>query len=153
MWSVELKRQLGARNSLSPYMMRQRFRTIFILYRKTIFVRIYLWNRLERRAGCRLQWIFHAIGLTQCSFAVEDLTKIHRSEEFDFILFCWCHGAYSWWCRSFSKIFIVHSKKNGQLFINTPSNMEGPMCIRKATTGFCRRNMRRNGYGYGGNTE
>jgi len=76
----------------------------------------------EQVADCNR--FFHAVGLTQCSFAVEDLTKIQHSEEFDFILSVDVMEHIPDDVKVFQNFYRA-LKKNGQLFINTPSNLGG----------------------------
>jgi SAM-dependent methyltransferase len=76
----------------------------------------------EQIADCTQ--FFRAIGLQQCSFAVEDLLHIQHTDMFDAILSVDVmeHIADD---KTVFKNFFRALRKNGQLFINTPSNLGG----------------------------
>jgi len=76
----------------------------------------------EQVADCNQ--FFHAVGLIQCSFSVEDLTQIQHSEKFDFILSVDVMEHIPDDIRVFHNFFRA-LKPQGTLFINTPSNLGG----------------------------
>ncbi len=67
---------------------------------------------------------FRAVGLTRCSFAVEDLTRIQHRERFDFILSVDVMEHIQDDAGVFRN-FHTALKKDGKLLINTPSNLGG----------------------------
>jgi len=67
---------------------------------------------------------FSSIGLKQCSFAVEDLTKIQHTDKFDAILSVDVMEHIPDDVTVFQNFYRA-LRKNGQLFINTPSNLGG----------------------------
>jgi 2-polyprenyl-3-methyl-5-hydroxy-6-metoxy-1,4-benzoquinol methylase len=88
---------------------------------------------------------FHALGLTRCSFAVEDLTQIQHSEKFDFIL------SVDVMEHIPDDIGVFHNffralKHGGTLLINTPSNLGGSDAHSDKEESFIGEHAR-NGYG------
>jgi SAM-dependent methyltransferase len=88
---------------------------------------------------------FQAIGLPQCSFAVEDLTQIHHADKFDFVL------SVDVMEHIPDDIGVFHNffnalKSGGTLFINTPSNLGGSDAHSDAEESFIGEHAR-NGYG------
>jgi trans-aconitate methyltransferase len=67
---------------------------------------------------------FKSVGLTHCSFAVEDLTQIQHIEKFDFILSVDVMEHIPDDIGVFRNFFRA-LKPGGTLFINTPSNLGG----------------------------
>jgi 2-polyprenyl-3-methyl-5-hydroxy-6-metoxy-1,4-benzoquinol methylase len=88
---------------------------------------------------------FRSVGLTRCSFAVEDLTQINHDSRFDFILSVDVMehipddgGVF----RNFYRAL----KTDGILFINTPSNLGGSDAHSPDDKSFIEEHAR-NGYG------
>jgi len=97
----------------------------------------------EQIADCNQ--FFRTIGLTRCSFAVEDLTQIQHKEKFDVILSVDVMEHIPDDVGVFQKFY--HAlKKNGQLFINTPSNLGGSDVHSEGDLSFVEEHAR-NGYG------
>jgi SAM-dependent methyltransferase len=97
----------------------------------------------EQVADCNK--FFRRIGLTRCSFAVEDLTQIQHREKFDFILSVDVMehipddvGVF----RNFHRAL----KNGGKLLINTPSNLGGSGTHSEDDESFIEEHAR-NGYG------
>ncbi|MGD1044804.1 MAG: methyltransferase domain-containing protein [Bacteroidota bacterium] len=89
--------------------------------------------------------LFHSIGLTRCSFAVEDLTQIQHSDKFDFIL------SVDVMEHIYDDIGVFHNffralKSGGTLLINTPSNLGGSDTHSDKEESFIGEHAR-NGYG------
>jgi cyclopropane fatty-acyl-phospholipid synthase-like methyltransferase len=97
----------------------------------------------EQVADCNQ--FFHAVGLTQCSFAVEDLTQIQHSNTFDFILSVDVMEHIHDDTSVFSNFFCA-LKSKGTLFINTPSNLGGSDAHSDEEESFIGEHAR-NGYG------
>jgi len=97
----------------------------------------------EQIADCNR--FFHAIGLTQCSFAVEDLTTIQHQEKFDVILSVDVMEHIPDDMRVFQNFYRA-LRNNGQLFINTPSNLGGSDVHSESDSSFVEEHAR-NGYG------
>jgi cyclopropane fatty-acyl-phospholipid synthase-like methyltransferase len=76
----------------------------------------------EQIADCTK--FFRNVGLQQCSFAVEDLTQIQHTDKFDAILSVDVMEHIPEDVTVFQNFYRA-LKKNGQLFINTPSNLGG----------------------------
>jgi 2-polyprenyl-3-methyl-5-hydroxy-6-metoxy-1,4-benzoquinol methylase len=76
----------------------------------------------EQIADCNQ--FFRAIGLARCSFAVEDLRQIQHKEKFDVILSVDVMEHIPDDVKVFQNYYRA-LKKNGQLLINTPSNLGG----------------------------
>ena len=76
----------------------------------------------EQIADCNQ--FFRMIGLVRCSFAVEDLMQIQHKEKFDVILSVDVMEHIPDDVKVFQNFYRA-LKKNGQLFINTPSNLGG----------------------------
>jgi len=147
-WYVkrELRRQLGSWNTpfriydagcgfgqYSYYMARQ-------FPRATIFgVDV----KEEQVNDCTL--FFRSIGLHQCSFAVEDLTRIRHSEKFDFILSVDVMEHIPDDIGVFRNFFQALAP-GGILFINTPSNLGGSDAHSESDESFIGEHAR-NGYG------
>jgi len=147
-WYVkrELKRQLGARNKpFTVYDAGSGFGQYSYYIAKQFSSASIYGIDLKREQVADCNEFFHALGLTQCSFAVEDLTKIHRFEEFDFILSVDVMEHIPDDVGVF-KNFYRALKKNGQLFINTPSNMGGSDVHSEGDHSFVEEHAR-NGYG------
>ncbi len=116
----------------------------YYIAKKFPFATIYASDlKAEQIADC--EQFFSAIGLTQCSFAVEDLTKIQHSEKFDFILSIDVmeHILED---ELVFKNFYEALKPQGSLFINTPSNLGGSDAHSKNDESFIGEHTR-NGYG------
>lgn len=97
----------------------------------------------EQIADCRE--FFRTVGLSRCSFAIEDLTQIQHANRFDFILSVDVMehipddvGVF----RNFFKAL----KPRGRLFINTPSNLGGSDAGSVDDASFIEEHAR-NGYG------
>jgi 2-polyprenyl-3-methyl-5-hydroxy-6-metoxy-1,4-benzoquinol methylase len=88
---------------------------------------------------------FQSIGLKQCSFAVEDLTKIQHNDKFDAILSVDVMEHIPDDITVFRNFYRA-LKKNGQLFINTPSNLGGSDVHSENDHSFVEEHAR-NGYG------
>lgn len=88
---------------------------------------------------------FRMMGLTQCSFAVEDLTQIQYKEKFDFILSVDVMEHIPNDMLVFSNLFRA-LKKNGLLLVNTPSNLGGSDVHSEGDHSFVEEHAR-NGYG------
>jgi len=97
----------------------------------------------EQVADCNQ--FFHAVGLTQCSFAIEDLTNIQHSEKFDFILSVDVMEHIKDDVCVFRNFFRA-LKSGGTLFINTPSNIGGSDAHSDNEESFIGEHAR-NGYG------
>jgi 2-polyprenyl-3-methyl-5-hydroxy-6-metoxy-1,4-benzoquinol methylase len=97
----------------------------------------------EQVADCNQ--FFPAVGLTQCSFAAEDLTKIQHSEKFDFILSVDVMEHIQDDACVFRNFFRA-LKSSGTLFINTPSNLGGSDAHSDKEESFIGEHAR-NGYG------
>jgi 2-polyprenyl-3-methyl-5-hydroxy-6-metoxy-1,4-benzoquinol methylase len=76
----------------------------------------------EQIADCNQ--FFRALGFARCSFAVEDLTQIQHNEKFDVILSVDVMEHIQNDVTVFQNFYRA-LKKNGLLFINTPSNLGG----------------------------
>ncbi len=97
----------------------------------------------EQIKDCTL--FFKSVGLHRCSFAVEDLTQVSHENRFDFILSVDVMehiqddvGVF----RNFYRAL----RKNGMLFINTPSNLGGSDAHAPEDKSFIEEHAR-NGYG------
>lgn len=88
---------------------------------------------------------FRGIGLTQCTFCVEDLTQISHQEKFDFILSVDVMEHIPDDVRVFHNFFRA-LKPHGTLFINTPSNLGGSDAHSEDDGSFIEEHAR-NGYG------
>ena len=99
--------------------------------------------KAEQIADCNQ--FFRAIGLVQCSFAVEDLIQIQHSEKFDVILSVDVMEHIPDDVSVFQNFFRA-LKKNGLLFINTPSNLGGSDVHSEDDHSFVEEHAR-NGYG------
>jgi SAM-dependent methyltransferase len=88
---------------------------------------------------------FRSVGLQQCSFAVEDLTQIQHTEKFDAILSVDVMEHIPDDITVFQNFYRA-LKKNGQLFINTPSNLGGSDVHSENDQSFVEEHAR-NGYG------
>ena len=88
---------------------------------------------------------FHSIGLTRCSFAVEDLIQIEHSAQFDFILSVDVMEHIPDDITVFNN-FSRALKPEGTLFINTPSNLGGSDAHSEEDESFVGEHAR-NGYG------
>ncbi len=88
---------------------------------------------------------FHSVGLTQCSFAVEDLTQIQHSDKFDFILSVDVMEHIPDDIVVFRNFFCA-LKHGGTLLINTPSNLGGSDVHSDKEESFIGEHAR-NGYG------
>jgi SAM-dependent methyltransferase len=88
---------------------------------------------------------FRSLGLTRCSFAVEDLTQIHHAEKFDFILSVDVMEHIPDDVGVFHNFFRA-LKPGGTLFINTPSNLGGSDAHSEEEESFIGEHAR-NGYG------
>jgi SAM-dependent methyltransferase len=88
---------------------------------------------------------FRSVGLNQCTFAVEDLTQIQHTEKFDAILSVDVMEHILDDNRVFQNFYRA-LKKNGQLFINTPSNLGGSDVHSEDDHSFVEEHAR-NGYG------
>jgi SAM-dependent methyltransferase len=97
----------------------------------------------EQIADCRT--FFARVGLTQCSFAVEDLTKIQHEGLFDFILSVDVMEHIADDVLVFRNFFRA-LKPGGYLFINTPSNLGGSDAESPEEASFIEEHAR-NGYG------
>jgi SAM-dependent methyltransferase len=97
----------------------------------------------EQIADC-IQF-FRSVGLQQCTFAVEDLTQIQHTDKFDIILSVDVMEHIPDDVGVF-QIFYRALKKNGQLFINTPSNLGGSDVHSENDHSFVEEHAR-NGYG------
>jgi 2-polyprenyl-3-methyl-5-hydroxy-6-metoxy-1,4-benzoquinol methylase len=97
----------------------------------------------EQIADC-IQF-FRSIGLQQCSFAVEDLTQIQHTEKFNAILSVDVMEHIPDDVTVFRNFYRA-LKKNGLLFINTPSNIGGSDVHSKDDQSFVEEHAR-NGYG------
>lgn len=147
-WHVkrELRRQLSARNEpFTVYDAGSGFgQYSYYIAKQFSLASIYgIDLKAEQVADCNQ--FFHAVGSTQCSFAVEDLTKIRHSEEFDFILSVDVMEHIPDDVGVFQNFYRA-LKKNGQLFINTPSNLGGSDVHSESDHSFVEEHAR-NGYG------
>jgi SAM-dependent methyltransferase len=97
----------------------------------------------EQVADCRN--FFHTVGLTQCSFAVEDLTTIDHEAKFDFILSVDVMEHIPDDMGVF-KNFYRALRPQGLLLINTPSNLGGSDAHSDEDESFIGEHAR-NGYG------
>jgi 2-polyprenyl-3-methyl-5-hydroxy-6-metoxy-1,4-benzoquinol methylase len=97
----------------------------------------------EQIADCNL--FFHSVGLPQCSFMVEDLTQIQHENKFDAILSVDVMEHIPDDITVFRNFYRA-MKKNGQLFINTPSNLGGSDVHSEDDHSFVEEHAR-NGYG------
>lgn len=97
----------------------------------------------EQVADCNR--FFHARGLNQCSFAVEDLTTITHSQKFDLILSVDVMEHIPDDIRVFQNFFRA-LKPGGILIINTPSNLGGSDAHSEEEESFIGEHAR-NGYG------
>jgi 2-polyprenyl-3-methyl-5-hydroxy-6-metoxy-1,4-benzoquinol methylase len=97
----------------------------------------------EQIADCNQ--FFRAIGLARCSFAVEDLMQIQHKEKFDVILSVDVMEHIPDDVEVFQNFYRA-LKKNGQLFINTPSNLGGSDVHSEGDHSFVEEHAR-NGYG------
>jgi Trans-aconitate methyltransferase len=97
----------------------------------------------EQIADCNQ--FFRTIGLVRCSFAVEDLTQIQHKEKFDVILSVDVMEHIPDDVGVFQNFYRA-LKKNGQLFINTPSNLGGSDVHSEGDHSFVEEHAR-NGYG------
>jgi SAM-dependent methyltransferase len=88
---------------------------------------------------------FHSVGLTRCSFAVEDLTQIQHSDRFDFILSVDVMEHIPDDIGVFRNFFRA-LKSGGTLLINTPSNLGGSDAHSDEDESFIGEHAR-NGYG------
>ena len=88
---------------------------------------------------------FRSIGLSQCTFAVEDLTQIHHATRFDFILSVDVMEHIPDDVGVFHNFFRA-LKSGGMLFINTPSNLGGSDAHSDDEESFIGEHAR-NGYG------
>ncbi|RPI01625.1 MAG: class I SAM-dependent methyltransferase [Ignavibacteriae bacterium] len=97
----------------------------------------------EQVADCNR--FFRSIGLTRCTFAVEDLTQIQHSEKFDFILSVDVMEHIPDDIGVFRNFFRA-LKPGGTLLINTPSNLGGSDAHSDSEESFIGEHAR-NGYG------
>jgi SAM-dependent methyltransferase len=97
----------------------------------------------EQIADCR--YFFRTAGLSQCSFAIEDLTQLQHANRFDFILSVDVMEHIPDDVGVF-KNFIKALKPQGHLFINTPSNLGGSDAESPDDASFIEEHAR-NGYG------
>jgi SAM-dependent methyltransferase len=97
----------------------------------------------EQVADCAQ--FFRTIGLHQCTFAVEDLTQIRHENRFDFILSVDVMEHIAEDVLVFRN-FYRSLRKNGVLFINTPSNLGGSDAHSPDDASFIEEHAR-NGYG------
>lgn len=88
---------------------------------------------------------FRAIGLSRCSFAIEDLTQIQHANRFDFILSVDVMEHIPDDVSVFRNFFKA-LKSQGHLFINTPSNLGGSDASSPDDASFIEEHAR-NGYG------
>jgi 2-polyprenyl-3-methyl-5-hydroxy-6-metoxy-1,4-benzoquinol methylase len=88
---------------------------------------------------------FRTIGLLRCSFAVEDLTKIQHKDKFDAILSVDVMEHIPDDMKVFQNFYRA-LRTNGQLFINTPSNLGGSDVHSEDDQSFVEEHAR-NGYG------
>ncbi len=88
---------------------------------------------------------FTNAGLSRCSFAVEDLTQITHVDKFDAVLSVDVMEHIPDDVKVFHNFFRA-LKKNGQLFINTPSNLGGSDVHSENDHSFVEEHAR-NGYG------
>jgi 2-polyprenyl-3-methyl-5-hydroxy-6-metoxy-1,4-benzoquinol methylase len=88
---------------------------------------------------------FHSIGLTRCSFAVEDLTQIQHADTFDFILSVDVMEHIPDDIGVFNNFFRA-LKSGGTVLINTPSNLGGSDAHSDEEESFIGEHAR-NGYG------
>ena len=97
----------------------------------------------EQIADCNR--FFQKRGLTQCSFSIEDLTQIQHKEKFDIILSVDVMEHIPDDIKVFNNFYRA-LKKNGLLFINTPSNLGGSDVHSAHDHSFVEEHAR-NGYG------
>jgi SAM-dependent methyltransferase len=97
----------------------------------------------EQVADCNN--FFHSVGLTQCSFAVENLTQIQHADKFDFILSVDVMEHIPDDIGVFRNFFRA-LKSGGTLLINTPSNLGGSDAHSDKEESFIGEHAR-NGYG------
>ena len=97
----------------------------------------------EQIADCRS--FFNRLGLTSCTFAVEDLTAIGHEAKFDFILSVDVMEHIAEDVLVFRNFFRA-LKPGGVLFINTPSNLGGSDADSPDDASFIEEHAR-NGYG------
>jgi 2-polyprenyl-3-methyl-5-hydroxy-6-metoxy-1,4-benzoquinol methylase len=97
----------------------------------------------EQITDCNI--FFHSIGLQRCSFAVEDLIQIQHKDKFDAILSVDVMEHIPDDITVFRNFYRA-LKKNGQLFINTPSNLGGSDVHSENDHSFVEEHAR-NGYG------
>jgi trans-aconitate methyltransferase len=97
----------------------------------------------EQIADCTQ--FFQSIGLTNCSFAIENLTQIQHAEKFNFILSVDVMEHIAEDILVFQNFYLA-LKKNGVLLINTPSNLGGSDAHSDCDESFIEEHAR-NGYG------
>lgn len=88
---------------------------------------------------------FRTVGLSRCSFAIEDLTQIQHANRFDFILSVDVMEHIPDDVGVFRKLFAA-LKPQGRLLINTPSNLGGSDAKSIDEASFIEEHAR-NGYG------
>ena len=126
-WYVkrELRRQLSGKNrSFTVYDAGMGFgQYSYFIAKHFPLANIYAGDLKEEQVSdCRL--FFQAQGLKQCTFAVEELTEIDHTNKFDFILSVDVMEHIPDDVKVFSSFYRA-LKDNGQLLINTPSNLGG----------------------------
>ncbi len=147
-WHVkrELRRQLGMRTSpFTVYDAGSGFgQYSYYIAKNFPFASLYGIDLKDEQVADCTQF-FQRIGLSQCSFAVEDLTQIQHIEKFDFILSVdvmeHIHDDMSVFRNFFRAL-----KPGGMLFINTPSNLGGSDAHSDHEESFIGEHAR-NGYG------
>jgi SAM-dependent methyltransferase len=147
-WHVkrELRRQLGSRRKpFTVYDAGSGFgQYSFYLAKQFPLASLYGIDLKEEQVSDCNQF-FHSIGLTQCTFAVEDLTQIQHAEKFDFILSVDVMEHIPDDVGVFRNFFRALTS-GGTLLINTPSNLGGSDAHSDEEESFIGEHAR-NGYG------
>jgi SAM-dependent methyltransferase len=147
-WHVkrELRNQLGGRNgSFDVYDAGSGFgQYAYYIAKHFPLSRVYgIDLKDEQVVDCNR--FFTSVGLTRCTFAVEDLTKISHSERFDFILSVDVMEHIPDDAAVFANFF-RSLRPGGTLFINTPSDRGGSDAHDSGDEGFIEEHAR-SGYG------
>ena len=147
-WYVkrELRHQLGSRNQ--PFTMYDAGSgfgqySYYIAKQFPLATIVGIDLKEEQVRDCNI--FFHSVGLTRCSFAVEDLTQIQHSNKFDFILSVDVMEHIPDDIGVFYNFFRA-LKSGGTLLINTPSNLGGSDAHSDTEESFIGEHAR-NGYG------
>ena len=147
-WYVkrELRGQLGSRNTpFTIYDAGSGFgQYSYYIAKQFPFATIYgIDLKQEQVIDCNN--FFHSVGLSRCSFGVEDLTQIQHSDKFDFILSVDVMEHIPDDTGVFRNFFRALTS-GGTLLINTPSNLGGSDAHSDTEESFIGEHAR-NGYG------